>query len=198
MATSRSSSLSKSQQLQFSDQKSRVCVRSLKSDTPEHITFIKITSQEVSLRLRTPLLVSARRSHPNFACEIYKCICTCVFAQCEWLCGERGAECVNAAVRRIIFDTQKEICELVACAPAAAAINITAGNYFGVRLECLLQESKPAPAHSHNPRTHTQALSGTSDLRLRTFNCAPIRSDIKSLGFLFHTVETINHKHQEE
>jgi hypothetical protein len=79
----------------------------------------------------------------------------------------------------IIFDTQKEICELVARRLLAAAINITAGNYFGVRLKCLLQENQSLPLRTYNRRTRSffyfwLIRERQSDLRLRTFNCAPI------------------------
>lgn len=55
----------------------------------------------------------------------------------------------------IIFDTQKEICELVARRLRTAAINITAGNYFGVRLKCLLQENQSLPLRTCNRRTRS-------------------------------------------
>jgi hypothetical protein len=55
----------------------------------------------------------------------------------------------------IIFDTQKEICELVARRLRAAAINITAGNYFGVCLKCLLQENQSLPLRTCNRRTRS-------------------------------------------
>lgn len=54
-----------------------------------------------TLRLRTPFILRS----PKFrVCEIYKCICD----------AHSGFRICYGARARIIFDTQKEICELVA------------------------------------------------------------------------------------